>query len=99
MTPKPSQPSINLIILGLRISKNIEVMKATTRQINRLKKHSADIYEVLNIITLPATRLTKLTKYKDMKSKTTTKLTVVDPREITSHSIINSSKVRNKLAK
>lgn len=98
MTPNPSQPNINLIRLGLRISINIDATKDRTIQINRPKNCSDDIYEVLKIITLPATSLTKLIKYKDIKSKIITKLIVADPSDITSHSIINSSKVRNILA-
>lgn len=62
MTPSPSQPSINLIILGLRISKYIEAIKENTKPIKRPKKISLLIYLVLKIITLPETKLTKLIK-------------------------------------
>jgi len=62
VTPSPSQPSINLIILGLRISKYIEAIKENTKPIKRPKKISLLIYLVLKIITLPETKLTKLIK-------------------------------------
>jgi len=62
VTPSPSQPSINLIILGLRISKYIEAIKENTKPVKRPKKISPLIYLVLKIITLPETKLTKLIK-------------------------------------
>merc|ERR1719318_539856 len=49
-------------------------------------------------MTLPATNLTSLIKYKDIKSRITTSLNLTVPSEIPSHSIISSSRVRNVLA-
>ena len=56
-------------MLGLKTNKNIDAINLKTRLIKRPKKTSFIIYEVLKIITLPETNLTRLTKYKDIKSK------------------------------
>jgi len=84
--------------LGLKIRAYIDKIKESTSHKNRPKNRSADIYEVLKIITLPATSLTNLTKYRDMKSIIITKLIVVDLSEIASHSIMISSNLRSMLA-
>ena len=73
MTPKPSQPNNNLIKLGLKINKYIDITKKNTNIINREKNFSLLIYLVLNIITLPEINLTKNKKYNDILSKITIK--------------------------
>ena len=57
------------------------------------------MYEVLKIITLPDTNLTRLIKYNDIKSKMKTILTKVDLRDNNSHSIITSSILIKRKAK
>ena len=85
--------------MGLKTNKNIEAINLNTKQINRPKKTSPLIYEDLKIKTLPETNLTKLIKYKDIKSIINTRLTRVEPKLISSHSINNSSIFMNKKAK
>lgn len=90
VTPNPSQPNNNLIRLGLRISKNIDMIKKNTSIMNREKNFSFIIYLLLNSITLPEINLTRLTKYKDIISTIKTKLIMIEPNFTTSHSKINS---------
>jgi len=86
-------------MLGLKTNKNIDAINLKTRLIKRPKKTSFIIYEVLKIITLPETNLTRLTKYKDIKSKMNTTLTIVDPIDNNSHSNSISSMLIKKKAK
>ena len=86
-------------MLGLKTNKNIDAINLKTRLIKRPKKTSFIIYEVLKIITLPETNLTRLTKYKDIKSKMNTTLTIVDPIDNSSHSNSISSILIKKKAK
>jgi len=86
-------------MLGLKTNKNIDAINLKTRLIKRPKKTSFIIYEVLKIITLPETNLTRLTKYKDIKSKMNTTLTIVDPIDNSSHSNSISSMLIKKKAK
>ena len=74
------------MILGLKIKVNIAATKLITSAINRPKKISLLMYEVLKISTLPATMQTRLIKYTDMKSRIITIITLVDPSETSSHS-------------
>lgn len=86
MTPNPSHPNNNLIKLGLKINKYIDIMKKNTSIINREKNFSPLIYLVLNIITLPEINLTKNKKYEDILSIIKIKWIFVEFIEITSHS-------------
>ena len=86
-------------MLGLKTNKNIDAINLKTRLIKRPKKTSFIIYEVLKIITLPETNLTRLTKYKDIKSKMNTTLTIVDPIDNSSHSNSISSMLIKKKSK
>ena len=57
-----------LIILGLKINKNIDIININTKKIKREKNFSDIIYEELKIITLPETNLTNLIKYNAVES-------------------------------
>ena len=78
-------------MLGLKISKNIDLIKDTTSIKNRPKNFSGAIYDWLNIITLPETRLTSIIKYVAIKSIIKIIIIGIDLKDATSHSIMISA--------